>query len=78
MIGIGGGSEGSFGTLGIMVMFPTLVMELIGLVFTIIVKSDDRKTRKILLKLSRTDDKYSNIDKIREKHQREYGGGDYE
>lgn len=78
MIGIGGSGASSFGTLGIMVMFPTLVMELIGLVFTIMVKSDDRKTRKILLKLSRTDDKYSNIDKIREKHEREFGGDRYE
>ena len=68
-------SAGGFGTLAIMGMVPILVLEILGLAFRINVDVETRKTQKLLLKLSRTEDKYSNIQELQKKHNQEFGGG---
>ncbi len=59
------GSLGGFGTLGIMGIVPVFVMELLGIIFRINVDVENKKSQKLLVKLSQTEDKYSNIEKLK-------------
>lgn len=73
MLGLNG-SLGGFGTLGIMGMTPVFIMEVLGIIFRISVELENKKTQKILVKLSKTDDIYSNIEKLKQKHTDEFEG----
>ena len=72
--GLSGDVAGSFGAIAIMTMMPILVMEVIGLVYNISLEVDKRATRKILMSLSKTEDKFSNISKLKKKHEENYNG----
>lgn len=73
MLGLNG-TLGGFGTLGIMGMTPVFVMEVLGIIFRINVEVENKKTQKILVRLSKTDDIYSNIEKLKQKHIEEFEG----
>lgn len=70
--GLSGSLSASFGAIGIMTMMPILIMEIIGLIYQISVEVDKRAVRKILVNLSKTEDKFSNIAKIKHKHEEEF------
>lgn len=59
------GSLGGFGTLGIMGIVPVFVMELLGIIFRINVDVENKKNQRLLVRLSQTEDKYSNIEKLK-------------
>ena len=75
MTGVAGSSLNGFGTIGIMSMMPTLVMQIIGVIYAIITKAEEKKKKRILLKLSRHEDKFSNIENIKKKHEEVFGVG---
>ena len=70
--GLSGNLAESFGAIAIMTMMPILVMEILGLVYKIVTEMDKRAVRKILVNLSKTEDKFSNISKIKKKHEEEF------
>ena len=70
MSGLAGSLLDSFGMIAILCMSPILVMEILGVVYRIVVNIDAKKNAKILLRLSKTEDKFSNIKKLKEKHER--------
>lgn len=72
--GLSGEVSGSFGAIAIMTMMPIVVMEVIGLIYNISVEVDKRATRKILMSLSKTEDKFSNISKLKKRHEENYNG----
>lgn len=72
MIGLSGGGLNGFGTIAILTMVPCLVMEILGLVYAIQVKVDRRVAKKILLSLSKTEDKFSNIKNLKKRHEELY------
>ena len=67
--GLAGSVSGGFGMIAVLSMTPILVMEILGVVYRIVVRVDNRKTAKILLSLSRTEDKFSNMAKLKERHE---------
>lgn len=69
-----GGAEG-YGAVGIMVMTPILIIEILGFIYGMLVKSEVKRSQKMLLRLSKTEDKFSNIEKLRVLHERDFGGG---
>lgn len=73
MMALAGGS-GGFGTIGIIVMTPILVIEILGFVYKMLVNAEVKRSQRMLLRLSRTEDEFSNIERLRIKHEREYGG----
>ena len=75
MTGISGSSLDGFGTLGIMSMMPIVIMQMLGVIYAIITKTEEKKTRRILLKLSKQEDKFSNIENIKKKHEEVFGAG---
>lgn len=70
--GLSGSITGSFGAIAIMTMMPILVMEIIGLIYQISIEVDKRVVRRILVNLSKTEDKFSNISKLKNKHEEEF------
>ena len=70
MSGLSGNLIDSFGMIAILCMTPILVMEILGLVYKIEVNVEAKKTARILVRLSRTEDKFSNIKKLKEKHEK--------
>lgn len=68
MSGLSGSVADSFGMIAILCMTPILVMELLGVVYRITLEADNRRTNKILLRLSRTEDKFSNIAKLKKEY----------
>ena len=67
--GLSGSVSGGFGTIAILSMTPIVVMEILGVVYRIVVSVDNRKTAKLLVSLSRTEDKFSNIGKLKVRHE---------
>ena len=74
MMALAGGGAGGFGTIGIIVMTPILVVEILGFVYKMLIDAEVKKSQKMLLRLSRTEDEFSNIEQLRIRHEREYGG----
>ena len=74
MIALSGGSAEGFGLIGVMVMTPVLIIEILGFIYKILVDSEIKRSQKMLLRLSKTEDKFSNIEKLKIKHEREYDG----
>jgi hypothetical protein len=74
MLGLSGGGAEGFGTIGIMIMTPVLVIEILGLVYNFMMKAEIKKNQQLLLRLSRTEDKFSNIEKLKVLHEREFDG----
>lgn len=72
IVGLSGTIESGFGIIAIISMMPILVMELLGLIYNIIVKVDKIKVTRIMLKLSKTEDKYSNIEELKIRHEKMY------
>ena len=50
-------------------------MQILGVIYAIITKAEEKKTKRILLKLSRHEDKFSNIENIKKKHEEVFGVG---
>ena len=73
MSGFAGASTG-FGVVAIVAMVPVLVVQLLGLLFGAVSRVQTRKTRRIFLKLSSTEDEFSNIEKIKREHRKKFGG----
>lgn len=69
MSGLAGNMAESFGVIAILCMTPVAVMEILGVVYRIVVNVDAKKTEKIFLRLSKTEDRFSNIKKLKEKHE---------
>lgn len=67
--GVAGGGLDGYGSIAILTMVPILVMEVLGLVYVVQVQVDKRVARKILVSLSKTEDKFSNIKKLKAKHE---------
>jgi len=72
--GLSGDVAGSFGAIAIMTMMPIVVMEVIGLIYNISLEVDKRATRKILMSLSKTEDKFSNVTKLKKRHEENFYG----
>lgn len=72
--GLAGSVAGGFGMIAVLSMTPILVMEILGVIYRIVVSVDNRKTAKILLRLSRTEDKFSNVGKLKARHEELMGG----
>lgn len=71
--GLSGSVSGGFGTIAILCMMPIIVMEILGVIYRIVVSVDNRKTAKILLSLSRTEDQFSNVGKLKSRHEQLMG-----
>ena len=69
MAGISGDATGGFGVIALLSMTPIVVMECLGVAYRIVVSVDNKKTTKILLRLSKTEDKFSNIKKLKTRHE---------
>ncbi len=74
MAGLAGSTTSGFGTLGVMTMTPVLVMELLGLAYKFSIKAELKKSQKMLLKLSKTEDIFSNVNNLKIKHEQEFEG----
>ena len=74
MMALAGNSATGFGTIGIMVMTPVLIIEILGLIYKVLLDSEVKKSQRMLLRLSKTEDQFSNIEKLRIQHEREFGG----
>lgn len=72
MMGVSGGKD-SFGVIAILTMVPILVMQVIGLMYILHVRVDNRVKRKMLVNLSKTEDKFSNVKKLKTHHELNYG-----
>ena len=70
MIGFSGSPLESFGVLAILAFVPTLVMQILGLLYKLNSDVGERKVKRIFLRLSKTDDEYSNIEKMRQRHEK--------
>ena len=68
IMGLSGSSLGGFGMIAILCMTPILVMEILGIAYRVLLSREARKTAKILVSLSRTEDEYSNISKLQKVH----------
>ena len=62
-----------FGVVAIVAMVPVLVVQLLGLLFGAVSRVQTRKTRRIFLKLSSTEDEFSNIEKIKREYRKRFG-----
>ncbi len=74
MMALAGNGATGFGTIGVMVMTPVLIIEILGFVYKILIDSEVKKNQKMLLRLSKTEDQFSNIEKLRIQHEREFDG----
>ena len=69
MSGLAGNLSESFGMLATLCMTPIVIMEILGVVYRIVVRVETKKTTRILLRLSKTEDKFSNIKALKVRHE---------
>lgn len=70
MLGLAGDiSIGSaFGVIAMTGITPVVVVQVLGLMYSVVNKIELKRDQRILIKFSRTTDKYSNIDKLERRH----------
>lgn len=80
MLGMSAGSALStaFGVVAICSMTPIVIVQIMGILYKISVKIESKREAKLLIRFSRTADKYSNIEALEKRHNELIGGGRYE
>lgn len=69
MSGLAGSVAGSFGVMAVLCMTPILVMEILGVSYKIVSEVEVKRTKKLQLRISRAEDKFSNIGKLKKLHE---------
>lgn len=69
MSGLAGSVSDSFGVMAVLCMMPILVMELLGVIYKVISEVENKRTRKMLQRVSMAEDKFSNASKLKKRHE---------